>query len=64
MLCLFPWPKVGRIRLEEVVGFRGMSARHIMEGRRSNVVGLALADQAVILQDELLFGIVAFALQG
>lgn len=41
-----------------------MSARHIMEGRRSNVVGLALADQAVILQDELLFGIVAFALQG
>lgn len=64
MLCLFPGPKIGRVRLEKVIRLRGMSPRHIMKGRRSDIVGLALADQAVVLQEVLLFGFVAFALRG
>ena len=44
MLCLFARPKVGRIRFKKVIRLRGMSPRHIMEGRRGDIVRLALAD--------------------
>lgn len=50
--------QVGGIRAKELGRLCGMLPGHIMESRGRNVVGLALANQAVVLENVLLFRVI------
>jgi len=50
------------VHLEELGRLGGMVASDVVKCRRGDVVGLALADQAVILQDVPLLRVVALGL--
>jgi hypothetical protein len=51
------------VHLEELHRLLWMSTRHIVEGRGGDVVGLALADKRVVLEQILQLGLVALRLR-
>jgi len=60
---LLAGPHLPAVHLEEVNGLRGVVSGNVVEGRGSDVVRLALAHEAVVLEDVLLFRIVVVSLR-
>lgn len=62
-LGLFRWPHVRLIHLKETIWLRRVLSRHIMEGCRRDVVGLALTDQTIILEEVFLLCLIEVGLR-